>query len=78
MERKFILFIGRTDPYMGRFIGNEVLGAFDSKQEAKEFQKKWEDEHQKWDPYGIDYLNHRDEKTGRIHYTMSIKVFNFI
>jgi hypothetical protein len=69
----FAVIIGRTDPYEGRFIGNEILGRFQSKQEAIVFKKKWEDEHQKWDPYGIKYLNHRDRKTGRIHFNIEIK-----
>lgn len=72
LSKRYVLFVGRVDPYEGWFIGNQTLGFFQSKQEAKEFKKKWEDEHQEW-AYGINYLCHRDEKTGRIRYTTQIK-----
>lgn len=69
--------VNRTDPCYGSYIGTEILGKFNSSEKAKLFRKEWIEEHQKWDPYGIDYGGRIDEKTGKICFDIQItpKIF---
>lgn len=78
MEMKYWeVSVNRTDPCYGYYIGTEILGKFSSFTKAKSFRDKWIEEHQKWDPYGIDYGGRIDRKTGEICFSVQIapKIF---
>lgn len=48
--------------------GVEILGNFFKKEDAQNFEKKWEKEHQKFDPYHLMYSSHYDTKTHYISF----------